>query len=144
MTPSMIERAQRSAEAAGLSQVEFRLGQAEELPVESGTVDIIMSNCVINLVEDKGKVFEEAFRVLKPGGRISISDMVAEGPLPMSLRSDPQSWAGCVHGALPEAEYLDLLRQAGFGEVQTGRSHSGGRVEGVEVYSLSVTARKAK
>ncbi len=143
MTPAMIERAQRSAEAAGLTQVEFRLGQAEEMPVEDATVDVILSNCVINLAEDKGKVFEEAFRVLKPGGRLSISDMVTAGPLPMSLRSDAQMWAGCINGALPEAEYLDLVQQAGFVDVVGQRSLSGGKLAGVEVYSLSVSARKA-
>lgn len=143
MTPAMIERAQRSAEAAGLAQVEFRLGQAEEMPVEDGTVDVILSNCVINLAEDKGKVFEEAFRVLKPGGRLSISDMVTAGPLPMGLRSDPQMWAGCINGALPEREYLDLVRQAGFVAVEGKRSMSGGELAGVEVYSLSLSARKA-
>ena len=143
MTPAMIERARRSAEEAGLKQVEFRLGQAEEMPVEDGTVDVILSNCVINLAEDKGRVFEEAFRVLKPGGRVSISDMVTTGPLPMSLRSDPAMWAGCINGALPEREYLDLVRQAGFVDVVGTRSLSGGELEGVEVYSLAVSARKA-
>jgi ubiquinone/menaquinone biosynthesis C-methylase UbiE len=142
MTPAMIERARRSAEAAGLSQVEFRLGQAEAMPVEDGTVDVVLSNCVINLAEDKGKVFEEAYRVLKPGGRLSISDMVTAGPLPMRLRSDPQMWAGCINGALPEHEYLDLVRQAGFVAVVGRRSLSGGELAGVEVYSLAVTATK--
>ena len=143
MTPAMIERARRSAEAAGLTQVDFRLGQAEAMPVEDGVVDVILSNCVINLAEDKGRVFEEAYRVLKPGGRLSISDMVTAGPLPMSLRSDPQMWAGCINGALPEHEYLDLVRQAGFVDVEGKRSMSGGELAGVEVYSLSLSARKA-
>ncbi len=142
MTPSMIERAQRNAAEAGAGQVEFRLGQAEAMPVEDGTVDVILSNCVINLAEDKGRVFEEAYRVLKPGGRVSISDMVTAGPLPMSLRSDPAMWAGCINGALPEQEYLDLVRQAGFVDVTGTRSLSGGELAGVEVYSLAVTARK--
>jgi ubiquinone/menaquinone biosynthesis C-methylase UbiE len=142
MTPAMIERARRSAEQAGLKQVEFRLGQAEEMPVEDGVVDVILSNCVVNLVEDKGRVFEEAYRVLKTGGRLSISDMVTSGPLPVSLRSDPAMWAGCVNGALPEREYLDLIRQAGFVDVVGKRSLSGGQLEGVEVYSLAVSARK--
>ncbi|MGE5602370.1 MAG: arsenite methyltransferase [Nitrososphaerales archaeon] len=143
MTPSMIERARRNAAEAGLGQVEFRLGQAEAMPVEDGTVDVILSNCVINLAEDKGRVFEEAYRVLTPGGRVSISDMVTAGPLPMSVRSDPQMWAGCINGALPEPEYLDLVRQAGFVDVVGKRSLSGGQLEGVEVYSLAVSARKA-
>ncbi len=142
MTPAMIERARRSAEAAGLSQAEFRLGNAEAMPIEDGTVDVVLSNCVINLVEDKGRVFEEAYRVLRDGGRLSISDMVTDGPLPTSFRSDPAAWAGCVHGALPEAEYLDLVQQAGFKDVKTARSMSGGSIGGVQVYSLSVSARK--
>ncbi len=142
MTPAMIERARRSAQAAGLGQVEFRLGQAEAMPVEDGIVDVILSNCVINLAEDKGKVFEEAHRVLKNGGRLSISDVVTEGPLPMSLRGDAQMWAGCINGALPEQEYLDLIRAAGFTDVRAVRSLSGGVLEGVQVYSVSVSARK--
>ena len=114
MTPAMIERARHAAAAGGFDRVEFRLGQAEAMPVEDGTVDVILSNCVINLCEDKGKVFEEAYRVLREGGRLAISDMVTDGPLPMSVRGDAEHWAGCVHGALPEREYLDLVRAAGF------------------------------
>ncbi len=143
MTPAMIERARRSAQAAGLHNVEFRLGQAEAMPIEDGTVDLILSNCVINLAEDKGKVFEEAYRVLKAGGRLSISDVVTAGPLPMSVRSDAQMWAGCVNGALPQQEYLDLVKQAGFTDVAAQRTLSGGAMAGVEVYSLSVAARKS-
>jgi ubiquinone/menaquinone biosynthesis C-methylase UbiE len=142
MTPAMIERARRTAAAAGLGQVEFRLGQAEAMPVEDGTVDVIISNCVINLCEDKGKVFEEAYRVLKPGGRLAISDVVSDGPLPMSLRGDAAQWAGCVHGALPEREYVDLVAQAGFRQIETRREKIGGELAGVQVYSLAVTARK--
>jgi arsenite methyltransferase len=142
MTPAMIERARRTAAAAGLSQVEFRLGQAEAMPVEDGEVDAVISNCVINLCEDKGKVFEEAYRVLRERGRLVISDMVTDGPLSPSLRSDPASWAGCVHGALPEQEYLDLLTQAGFHDVAVARGNIGGEIGGVRVYSLSVSASK--
>jgi arsenite methyltransferase len=143
MTPAMIERARRSAAAAGLHNVEFRLGQAEAMPIEDGIVDVILSNCVINLAEDKGKVFEEAYRVLGAGGRLSISDVVTAGPLPMSVRSDAQMWAGCVNGALPQQEYLDLVKQAGFTDVVAKRTLSGGTMAGVEVYSLSVAARKS-
>jgi ubiquinone/menaquinone biosynthesis C-methylase UbiE len=142
MTPAMIERARTSAAAAGMDNVEFRLGQAEAMPIEDGVVDVILSNCVINLTEDKGRVFEEAWRVLKDGGRLSISDMVTAGPLPMDLRSDAQVWADCIHGALPEQEYLDLVRQAGFSDVVAKRTLSGGEVAGVPAYSLSVSARK--
>ena len=142
MTPAMIERARRSAADAGLTNVEFRLGQAEAMPVEDGIVDVILSNCVVNLCEDKGKVFEEAFRVLRAGGRLAISDMVTDGPLPIRVRSDADHWAGCVHGALPEREYLDLVRAAGFTDVRASRSLSGGVIEGVAVYSVSVSACK--
>ena len=142
MTPAMIERARRSAAEAGLANVEFRLGQAEAMPVEDGSVDVILSNCVINLAEDKGRVFEEAYRVLKEGGRLSISDMVSAGPLPADLRGDPRLWAGCINGALPEAEYLDLVRQAGFVDVVAHRTLSGGAIAGVPVYSLAVSGYK--
>jgi ubiquinone/menaquinone biosynthesis C-methylase UbiE len=142
MTPAMIDRARHSAQAAGLTNVEFRLGQAEAMPIEDGTVDVILSNCVINLTEDKGRVFEEAYRVLRDGGRLSISDMVTGGPLPMDLRSDAQMWAGCINGALPQQEYLDLVKQAGFTDIVAKQSLSGGTLAGVPVYSLSVSAHK--
>ncbi len=142
MTPAMLERARGSAARAGLSNVEFRQGHAEALPVEDGVVDVIMSNCVINLCEDKGQVFEEAFRVLKPGGRLAVSDTVAASALPMWLRTDSGSWGACISGALPETEYLDLVRAAGFHDVAGQRSLSRGTVDDAEVYSLSVTAVK--
>lgn len=142
MTPAMLERARRAASQAGLEQVEFRQGQAEALPVEDNSIDVIISNCVINLTEDKGLVFREAFRALKPGGRLEVSDMVTDNPFAPSLRSTPEGWSGCVFGALPEQEYLDLVAQAGFKEIRTKRSHSYGAGQGVQVYSLAVQARK--
>jgi len=142
MTTEMIARAAASAQRAGLANVTFRQGQAEAMPVEDGTVDVILSNCVINLAEDKGKVFEEAYRVMKAGGRLVVSDMVTGGPLPLALRRRADLWAGCVVGALPEAEYVDLVRQAGFDDVQVRRSAVGGTVAGIHVYSALVTARK--
>ncbi len=144
MTPEMIERARQSAAKAGLSQVEFRLGNAEAMPIEDGTVDVILSNCVINLCEDKGQVFEEAYRVLKDGGRLSISDVVTDQALPMSLRGDARRWGDCVHGALPEREYLDLIAQAGFTDIKATPTGVGGEIEGVRAYSLSVSAHKGK
>lgn len=142
MTPAMLERARRAAKNSSLSQVEFRQGQAEALPVEDASVDVIISNCVINLTEDKGQVFREAFRVLKPGGRLEVSDMVADNSFPSEARANPGDWPGCVFGALPEQEYVDLVAQAGFQEIQTHRSLSYGQGLGVQVYSLAVSARK--
>ena len=142
MTPAMLERARQSARKAGLGQVEFRQGQAEDLPVEDGTVDVIISNCVINLTEDKGRVFREAYRVLKPGGRLEVSDIVTDQTLPLSLRLDSSGWASCISGALPEAEYLDLVAQAGFKQVAALRTSSAGSLEGLSGYSVQVSARK--
>jgi ubiquinone/menaquinone biosynthesis C-methylase UbiE len=142
MTPAMLERARRAAAQAGLGQVEFRQGQAEALPVDDNTVDIIISNCVINLTEDKGLVFREAYRVLKPGGRLEVSDVVTDQSFPASLRANPEQWSGCVFGALPEQEYLDLVAQAGFREVSTQRSQHYGEEQGVKVYSLAISALK--
>jgi len=146
MTPTMIERARQAAAEAGLSQVEFRLGQAEAMPIDEGSVDVILSNCVINLCEDKGKVFEEAFRVMKDGGRLMISDMVTGGPLPMRVRGNAEQWGGCVNGALPEREYLDLAAQAGFQNINTTRTdaNAGGEIGGVSVFSLYVSATKGQ
>jgi ubiquinone/menaquinone biosynthesis C-methylase UbiE len=142
MTPAMIERAQAAAAEAGLGWADFRLGQAEDMPVASDSVDVVLSNCVINLCEDKGKVFQEAYRVLREGGRLAVSDIVTDGPLPMSLRGDLALWADCLNGALPEREYLDLVKQAGFREVVATLAGLGGQIGEVRVYSLSVTARK--
>jgi len=142
MTPAMLERATRTAAQSGIQNVEFRRGQAEQLPVPDASLDVILSNCVINLCEDKALVFEEAYRALKPGGRLEISDMVTGGPLPMAERHDSGAWAGCISGALPEREYLDLVAGAGFTDVAARRSVSAGLVAGVPVYSAIVSARK--
>lgn len=142
MTPAMLERARSAAEKAGIHNVEFRQGQAEALPVDNGIVDVILSNCVINLTEDKGQVFREAFRVLKPGGRLEVSDIVAGGALPIEVRENETGWAECITGALPEREYLDLITQAGFQDVRVRRSPATGMVAGVPIYSAIVSARK--
>ena len=114
MTPEMLEKAQANALKYGYSNVEFRFGDIEALPVEDNSVNIIISNCVINLAPDKEKVFREAFRVLKPGGRMYISDMVLLAELPEDLKNDKDLLAGCVAGALLKEEYLRLLKKAGF------------------------------
>ncbi len=142
MTPALLDRASTAARRNGFTNVEFRLGQAEALPVEDNSIDVILSNCVINLCEDKGQVFQEAYRVLKPGGRIEVSDMVTDQPLPMVARGDGGEWSGCISGALPEPEYLDLVAQAGFTQINSRRSTSAGEMEGVFVYSAIVSARK--
>ena len=118
MTPEMLQRAEANAARLGLDNVEFRRGLIEELPVEDATVDVIISNCVINLAPDKARVFAEALRVLRPGGRLVVSDIVSDGPLPSSVTDDPQAWASCVGGALPKADYLDTIRAAGLIDVE--------------------------
>jgi len=115
MTSEMIEKAKGNASKAGVTNVQFRLGEMEDMPVEDESVDWIISNCVINLSPDKKKVFQEAFRVLKPQGRMLISDIVAEG-IPEELKT--YLWCSCVGGALDESTYLRVIRKVGFGEVR--------------------------
>jgi SAM-dependent methyltransferase len=117
MTEEMVQRARTTASKGGYGNVEFRLGEIENLPVEDNSVDIILSNCVINLAPDKDKVFREAYRVLRPGGRLMISDLVTEGDLPDEIRKSFDAWAGCVAGALEKSQYLDTIRRAGFQKV---------------------------
>jgi len=117
MTKEMIDRARENAAEAGIQNVEFRLGEMEDMPVEDASVDWIISNCVINLSPDKSEVFGEAFRVLKSGGRMLVSDIVADG-LPESVRKNPTVWACCIGGAMPEDDYLQAFRGAGFQDVR--------------------------
>ena len=118
MTPEMIKLARRNAKKVGATNVEFRYGEMEDMPLPDESVDVIISNCVINLSPDKDKVFSEAYRVLRPGGRLAISDIVTYGPLPEVVRSSLEAWAGCVAGALDETVYLDKMRQAGFTQIE--------------------------
>src|SRR5262245_5095944 len=117
MTPEMIERAQGSAKRMNIQNVEFRQGYIEDIPVESNIVDVIISNCVINLSPDKAKVFGEAFRVLKPGGKLAVSDIVTDGPLPDSVKKSLSAWAGCVAGAVDASDYLGMMATVGFTDV---------------------------
>jgi len=139
MTPEMIRLARKNAEKVGASNVEFRLGEIENLPVADESVDVIISNCVINLSPDKPRVFREAFRVLKPGGRLQVSDIVWTRPVPEEIRSDMEKWAGCIAGALLESEYLDHIRAAGFVDVASVATEYPG---GKGIASAAVTARK--
>src|SRR5687767_1479093 len=114
MTPEMIERAQSSAQRLNLNNVEFRQGYLEDLPVESDSVDVIISNCVINLSPDKSKVFAEAFRVLNSGGKLAVSDIVTDGPLPSEIKTSLSAWAGCVAGAVEANDYVGMMESVGF------------------------------
>ncbi|OPY10857.1 MAG: Erythromycin 3''-O-methyltransferase [Syntrophaceae bacterium PtaB.Bin038] len=117
MTPEMIEKAGENARKDGIDNVEFRLGDIEHLPVEDGSVDVIISNCVINLAPDKARVFSEAFRVLKPGGRLMVSDIILTKPLPDFVKNSVAAYIGCVAGAALKEDYLAAMRQAGFENV---------------------------
>jgi len=118
MTPAMIDRARGNVERLGLGNVELRLGEIERLPVADRSVDVIVSNCVVNLSPDKEAVFREALRVLRPGGRLAVSDIVASAPLPAALRDDPQALSGCVAGAVTVEELRAMLLAAGFADVR--------------------------
>lgn len=117
MTPEMLERARGNAARTGAANVEFRLGEIESLPVADDTADMVISNCVINLSTDKPRVFREALRVLKGGGRLMVSDLVLARPLPESVARSVAAYAGCIAGAMPKEDYLAAIREAGFAEV---------------------------
>ncbi len=114
MTPEMIDKARENAEKRGFNNVEFRLGDIEKMPVTSDIADVVVSNCVLNLVPEKDKVFAEICRVLKPGGHFSISDIVLTGSLPDKIRSAAEMYAGCVSGAIMKEDYLAQIKKAGF------------------------------
>ncbi|MHA2233137.1 MAG: arsenite methyltransferase [Candidatus Hodarchaeales archaeon] len=118
MTPPMIDKARANAKQGGYDNVEFRLGEIEHMPVADDVADLIISNCVINLSPDKPQVFREAYRVLKPGGKMMVSDIVLLRPLPESVRNSPEAYAGCVAGAMMKEEYLGAIRSAGFENVE--------------------------
>jgi ubiquinone/menaquinone biosynthesis C-methylase UbiE len=118
MTEEMVDKAKSIARDHGYHNVEFRLGEIENLPIEDDSVDAIISNCVINLSPDKSKVFREAHRVLKPEGRVTVSDIVSEENVPSAIRNNLDAWAGCIAGALEQQEYLREMKKAGFENVQ--------------------------
>jgi len=117
-TPEMISRARKTARESGFDNVEFRLGEIEHIPLESCTADVIISNCVINLSPDKRQVFREAFRILRPGGKLAVSDIVLLRELPPELRKDMTAWSACVSGAILEEDYLEAMRSVGFESVE--------------------------
>jgi arsenite methyltransferase len=113
-TEKMVAKARTNAEKLGFNNVEFRFGDIEDLPVNENVADVVVSNCVLNLVPDKAKAFSETFRILKPGGHFSVSDIVLKGQLPEALRQSAEMYAGCVSGAIQQEEYLNVVKQAGF------------------------------
>ena len=123
MTDEMLELAQRNAAEAGVTNVEFRKGHIEDIPLDDATVDVVISNCVINLSADKPAVLREMFRVLRPGGRVGVSDVVADNHLTEQERGERGSWVGCIAGALSFAEYEQGLAQAGFTDVSVEPTH---------------------
>lgn len=146
MTPAMVRRARQAAARLGLRQVAFRHGYLEHLPVDDASVDVVISNCVINLVPDKNRVFAEMFRVLRPGGRIALADVVSNGPLPAALRADPQAWNACIAGALDVETYRRGLEAVGFIEVAITPAGEAGLAlaniaEGIP-FSALITAQK--
>jgi len=136
MTPDMIALARHNAGVVGAENVKFRLGEMEDIPFDDGKFDAIMSNCVINLSHDKARVFAEAFRVLKSGGRLRVSDMVWVGAAPEATREQLESWAGCVAGALTVDDYLDAIRGAGFTDVRADYEGEPGQVTSASVFAV--------
>jgi arsenite methyltransferase len=147
MTPEMLAKARGNATRLGITNVEFRQGFIEQLPVEDGTVDVVISNCVINLSPDKPQVFREMARVLRPGGRISVSDIVTNGELPAPVRESMEAWGACVAGALDMQDYAAGLQAAGFVDIRiqpkAGLENSLAVTPVHEPFSASITARKS-
>lgn len=144
MTPEMIARARTNAEKGGYANVEFRLGEIENLPVEGASVDVVLSNCVINLVPDKTRAFAEIYRVLKPGGHFTISDTIIFGDMPAEVQTSVAEWAGCVAGALNEADYLATVAAAGFQpiEILARQEYDYGKGDGFGLASITVKGIK--
>jgi len=124
MTPAMIERAESNRKKLGFANVEFRLGDIENLPVESNSIDVVVSNCVLNLVPDKSEAFAEIFRVLKPGGRLAISDIVTRGELPKKVRTAAELYVGCIAGAMPKDQYMKVIEDLGFADSFVQKEHT--------------------
>ncbi len=144
MTEEMIEKARNNAQKGGFTNVEFRLGEIEHMPVEASSVDLVISNCVINLAVDKDRVFREIYRVLKPGGRMCVSDIVSKGTIPDKERDDLEKWAGCIAGALERSEYLSKIEKAGFDlpEIRASVDYDHGKTNDYSISSITVVAYK--
>jgi len=139
MTPEMVSKARENAERLGVPYAEFRLGEIEHLPLADAIADVVISNCVINLVPDKVCAFREAYRVLRTGGRLVVSDMVSNGHVRDEVRADADAWAGCIAGAIDLKDYIAVLEIAGFRDVEV--LEAGSAPPGY-VYSVTLRARK--
>jgi ubiquinone/menaquinone biosynthesis C-methylase UbiE/N-acetylglutamate synthase-like GNAT family acetyltransferase len=144
MTDSMIERANAAKDKFGFYNVEFRKGEIEAMPIDSNSIDRVLSNCVINLVPDKYKAFSEIYRVLKPGGKFIISDMVSLLPIPDQLRKDAELWAACISGALEKDDYMRIVREAGFQNANIISEKKYPMPEGVSFPIVSITVKATK
>lgn len=122
MTPQMIEKANQNKEKLGFTNIEFKLGDIENMPVDDNSIDVVISNCVLNLVPDKKKAFGEIYRVLKPGAHFCVSDIVNDGQLPDGLKESAEAYAGCISGAISKTEYLSIIENAGFNNVEIKQS----------------------
>ncbi len=139
MTWEMISKARTNASRAGVANAEFRLGEIEHIPLLDASADVVISNCVINLVPDKTRAFREAYRVLRPAGRLVVSDVVSYGPLPEEVRTNPAAWTACVAGAIDLSAYLATIEEAGFQEIEILEAASA--APGL-VHCVTVRARK--
>ena len=151
MTPEMLRKARANADKDGFANVEFRLGEIEHLPAGDETVDVIISNCVINLSPEKEKVYQEACRVLKPGGRLAVSDIVSNSPLPEAIRRNPENYCGCIAGAATMEEIRSMLADAGFTDIKIEPKENSKKFikdwlpdTGVENYVVSADIRAVK
>jgi arsenite methyltransferase len=124
MTEAMIEKANKNNQKLGYGNVEFKLGDIENLPIENNSADVVISNCVLNLVPDKNKAFAEMYRIIKPGGHFSVSDIVLIGELPKAIKKSAEMYAGCVSGAIDQNEYLGIITKSGFRNVEVKKSKS--------------------
>lgn len=140
MTDEMLEKARENAKKGGFDNVEFRKGDIEDLPVKSEEVDVVISNCVINLAPDKEKVFKETYRVLKNGGRLMVSDVVLTKSLPDKMKNDDELLSGCVAGAILKKDYLNLLKSVGFTNIEVGKETPGF----LKDYTVSITFSAVK
>lgn len=141
MTAQMVKRAEQNAKKGNYNNVEFKLADAEDIPIEDGSIDLVMSNCVINLVPNKEKVYREIYRILKPGGRFIISDLVTERELDESVRNNPEKLVACVGGALTEKNYLDAIKKAGFKKIKILKKNSM-VVSGINVLTETIKGEK--